>query len=178
MEPEPQRRSSESSRPSLRPLLPAAAVRVDVAKAEKKRLRVSLACAACRTRKTKCDGDRPMCGECHTRGSDCLYTETESTQQRRKHADLEILYYLLQTLPDAEARSLYGRLRAGVDLRDLVEQVQHGSVLVQMASAATTTATATAMSSFDSSNGSSSSEESGTPGWGSGCSSVGVERGW
>lgn len=118
-----------------------------------------------------------MCGECYTRGSDCLYTETESTQQRRKHADLEILYYLLQSLPDAEACSLYGRLRAGVDLRDLVEQVQHGSVLVQMASAATAT-TSTAMSSFDGSNSSSSSEESGTPSWGSGCSSVALERGW
>ncbi|EYE90663.1 putative C6 transcription factor [Aspergillus ruber CBS 135680] len=39
-----------------------------------KRRRVALACDACRTRKSKCDGSRPKCGMCKDLGFDCAYT--------------------------------------------------------------------------------------------------------
>ena len=155
MDPRQCRRSSDISKTPLRPLLPAAAPRTDVHPTHSKRARVSLACSACRSRKTKvptqvpcsnhfksfligisqCDGGRARCSECISRSSDCQYTETETTQTKRRHADLEELFELMKNLPEEEAYALYGRIRAGVEPRELVEQVHHGSVLVQLASA-------------------------------------------
>ncbi|KAI8936430.1 hypothetical protein NX059_006838 [Plenodomus lindquistii] len=129
------RQSPDGIRPPLRPLLPAAAPRADMPPLQSKRARVSLACAACRTRKTKCDGERPKCSECTSRDSDCRYTETESTQTKRRHADIEELFELLRTLPEEDAFELLARIRAGTDTRDLVETIQHGNLLVQFASA-------------------------------------------
>lgn len=54
---------------------------------------------------------------------------------KRKHADLEEIFELMKTLPDKEAAELFGRIRAGVEPRDLVEQVHHGNALVQLACA-------------------------------------------
>lgn len=70
-----------------------------------------------------------------SRASGCQYTETESTQTKRRHADLEELFDLLKTLPEEDSLELLGRIRAGIDSRDLLEQIQHGSLLVQFASA-------------------------------------------
>ncbi|KAF1837549.1 hypothetical protein BDW02DRAFT_565835 [Decorospora gaudefroyi] len=122
-----------ASRP-LRPLLPAASPRSDAPPTQSKRARVSLACAACRTRKTKCNGERPTCNECVARESHCQYTETETTQTKRKHHDLEELFELLKSLSDEEASELLGRIRAGVEPRDIVETVTHGNMLMQFAS--------------------------------------------
>lgn len=131
-----QGQSTESTRP-LRPLLPAAAPRCDVPPLQSKRARVSLACAACRMRKTKCDGERPRCCECTARESACQYTETESTQTKRRRADVEELFELLRTLPEESAFELLARIRAGADTRELVETMQYGNLLVQFASAST-----------------------------------------
>lgn len=42
---------------------------------------------------------------------------------------------LLTTLPDDEASQLLGRLRAGAEIKDLVEQVRGGSLLVEFSKA-------------------------------------------
>ncbi|KAL6232692.1 hypothetical protein BDW75DRAFT_247036 [Aspergillus navahoensis] len=39
------------------------------------RKRLTLACDACRSRRVKCDGQRPSCAPCRTRGRDCFYQE-------------------------------------------------------------------------------------------------------
>ncbi|CAM1503364.1 Fc.00g081400.m01.CDS01 [Cosmosporella sp. VM-42] len=39
-----------------------------------RRLRTALACNSCRTRKTKCNGARPVCDVCEGLGFECLYT--------------------------------------------------------------------------------------------------------
>lgn len=77
---------------------------------------------------------RPRCCECVSRDSDCQYLETETTQTKRRHADLEELCELLKTLPEEDAFKLLGKLRAGVDVRELVQMVEHGSMLIQFAS--------------------------------------------
>lgn len=125
---------SDSTRP-LRQLLPATAPRCDEPPSQSKRARVSRACAACRARKTKCDGDHPKCSECTARESDCQYTETELTQIKRRRADVEELFELLRTLPEESAFELLARIRAGADTRDLVETMQYGNLLVKFASA-------------------------------------------
>lgn len=42
---------------------------------------------------------------------------------------------MLKTLPEEDSFELLARIRAGVDTRELVEQIQHGNMLVQFASA-------------------------------------------
>ncbi|EED16269.1 conserved hypothetical protein [Talaromyces stipitatus ATCC 10500] len=44
-----------------------------------KRRRVALACDACRTRKSRCDGRRPECGMCEDLGFSCVYTAPITT---------------------------------------------------------------------------------------------------
>ncbi|KAI5462773.1 hypothetical protein BGZ63DRAFT_379677 [Mariannaea sp. PMI_226] len=44
------------------------------------RKRASTACVVCRERKTKCDGERPVCGFCKVRGGSCRYIETDASK--------------------------------------------------------------------------------------------------
>ena len=44
-----------------------------------KRRRVALACNACRTRKSRCNGERPKCSLCRNLGFDCQYEPTDSS---------------------------------------------------------------------------------------------------
>jgi Fungal specific transcription factor domain/Fungal Zn(2)-Cys(6) binuclear cluster domain len=56
--------------------------------AENKRRRTVLACSACRTRKTRCDGSRPICSGCETQGYQCVYAQpsySENVTVGREH---------------------------------------------------------------------------------------------
>jgi hypothetical protein len=44
-----------------------------------KRRRVPLACNACRTRKSRCNGERPKCSTCAEFGFDCVYVQSNSS---------------------------------------------------------------------------------------------------
>ncbi|KUJ08915.1 uncharacterized protein LY89DRAFT_599295 [Mollisia scopiformis] len=50
----------------------------------RKRRRIQLACGTCRSRKTKCDGTRPICSPCRTRGveASCSYDNATLPSQR------------------------------------------------------------------------------------------------
>ncbi|KAL2817023.1 fungal-specific transcription factor domain-containing protein [Aspergillus cavernicola] len=65
-----------------------------------KRRRVALACDACRTRKSRCDGHRPKCGMCEDLGYDCVYTPpvtaTNVIVQKDYLSDLELRVKLLE----------------------------------------------------------------------------------
>ncbi|KAH6615143.1 C6 transcription factor [Boeremia exigua] len=50
----------------------------EVASSPNKRRRIALACSACRTRKSRCDGERPSCSSCLGLGLACQYDPTES----------------------------------------------------------------------------------------------------
>lgn len=69
-----------------------------------------------------------------SRETQCQYTETETALQKRKHEDLEALFDMLRSFPEQEANALLARVRAGADPSLLVEQVKHGSVLMQLLS--------------------------------------------
>ncbi|KAA8917093.1 hypothetical protein TRICI_000765 [Trichomonascus ciferrii] len=49
-----------------------------------KRPRVSRACEGCRTRKIKCDGEKPGCGNCRAHDLECVYTESIRKIKARK----------------------------------------------------------------------------------------------
>ncbi|KAJ5133966.1 uncharacterized protein N7443_004411 [Penicillium atrosanguineum] len=46
----------------------------EIAQPTSKRRRVAVACDACRTRKSRCDGSRPRCSLCIDLGFECIYT--------------------------------------------------------------------------------------------------------
>lgn len=56
------------------------------------RRRGANACSICRSRKTKCDNQRPVCGFCAATGGDCRYTDSDPSQFDR--ATLAILQRL------------------------------------------------------------------------------------
>ncbi|KAF9261431.1 hypothetical protein L218DRAFT_1078649 [Marasmius fiardii PR-910] len=49
------------------------------------RCRTAVACDKCRERKTKCSGEKPVCGRCSSRGLICIYASRELTTKRRPH---------------------------------------------------------------------------------------------
>jgi hypothetical protein len=61
------------------------------------RRRAANACSICRSRKTKCDNQRPVCGFCAATGGDCRYADSDPSQFDR--ATLAIL----QRLGDLES---------------------------------------------------------------------------
>jgi hypothetical protein len=142
---------NDISRPLLRPLLPSTAPRREALSLPPKRQRVSLACAACRSRKTKvtytpsssnqrtssdqnvqCDGRRPICHECIAQETQCQYTETDTAMRKSRHEALEALFEMLKSFPESEANALLARIRAGATPSLLVEQVTHGTLLMEM----------------------------------------------
>lgn len=58
------------------------------------RRRAGNACLVCRSRKTKCDNQRPVCGFCAATGGDCVYVDSDPSQFDR--ASLAILQRLGQ----------------------------------------------------------------------------------
>jgi len=50
--------------------------------------RTKHACEPCRERKTKCDGERPTCRRCLSRGSTCLYGYEQGWKRRKTQKDL------------------------------------------------------------------------------------------
>ncbi|KAH8660825.1 fungal-specific transcription factor domain-containing protein [Tricladium varicosporioides] len=53
-----------------------------------KRRKTLLACRQCRTRKTRCNGRRPLCGSCEDRGWQCLY-ESSAPKPHSSLVDME-----------------------------------------------------------------------------------------
>ncbi|KAI1130265.1 hypothetical protein F5Y10DRAFT_289717 [Nemania abortiva] len=78
----------------------------------------SIACLACRARKTKCDGGRPTCSNCTKRGkATCVYLD--------KHKSGSIAMELLgslKTLPKHRALMLLNGLRAQGDLATVLSE--------------------------------------------------------
>ncbi|KAM0425507.1 hypothetical protein ACHAPT_009296 [Fusarium lateritium] len=105
---------------------------------------VIAACNACRRHKAKCSGERPACRRCVNRGVPCQYTTRpgESRMQafNRSHHDLkdratvnEEILDLLRTLPNRDAQDVLTRIRSGIDVETVLNQVKAGDVLLQMA---------------------------------------------
>ncbi|KAH8822021.1 hypothetical protein F5884DRAFT_109811 [Xylogone sp. PMI_703] len=79
------------------------------------RKRASTACSVCRARKTKCNGERPICGFCKTSGGDCRYPEPDISRLDR--GSLEILTrigQLEQTLKAHINEVLDSKLRTSI----------------------------------------------------------------
>ncbi|KAL4863632.1 hypothetical protein BDV12DRAFT_201889 [Aspergillus spectabilis] len=66
----------------------------------KTRKRLVLACDTCRSRRTKCDGQRPSCNPCCVRGLDCIYQALPDTPGNRMESELAAINQRLDQLTD------------------------------------------------------------------------------
>jgi len=115
---------------AFRPLQPASAEHVASRRYYRSPLRASKAkrrprlgaCIACRERKSKCDGTRPICECCVQRATDCLYElavdESPSDARKRKderiQSEISALHRLVSSLrscPEHEALNILHRIR-------------------------------------------------------------------
>lgn len=49
-------------------------------KGDFQRKRSATACQLCRSRKTKCDNNRPICSKCHELGAECIYQDQAAVE--------------------------------------------------------------------------------------------------
>jgi hypothetical protein len=126
---------------SLRPILPRPtttpvttqhpATTSDLAVPRKSK--VVSACKACKLKKTKCDGDRPECGPCISKGRNCEYssqnTRAENLIKRQQALQENVesftaLYQYLQERPTNEANRLFKRIRRGFGIEAALDFVK------------------------------------------------------
>ncbi|KAH7079542.1 hypothetical protein FB567DRAFT_124351 [Paraphoma chrysanthemicola] len=104
------------------------------------------ACVACRKRKSKCDGNRPVCTCCTQKDTECLYelgpNEKPSQAMKRKNeemqgelSNLRQLYDFLRLRPEQEAMEILRRIREtspesspSQHIQQLADFVRHGEL--------------------------------------------------
>lgn len=85
------------------------------------RLRTARACDTCRQRKMKCDGNRPMCAQCHAQGlATCVYSESKIATERKQPelAKLKIEAYekLLRNISHRVDASIAKRITSTINV--------------------------------------------------------------
>jgi hypothetical protein len=101
---------------------------------------VKSACVQCQKRKTKCSGQRPVCGFCQDRSLECSWeigdglTRNADLRQRltdaNTHAiDINMLVHDMRTNTDAVATTLLAKLRLGDSIQDLATGIREGTSL-------------------------------------------------
>ncbi|KAI0023970.1 hypothetical protein F4780DRAFT_686584 [Xylariomycetidae sp. FL0641] len=103
------------------------------------------ACASCRQKKVKCDGRRPRCYRCARKTTECVYasdaaagetTRRVAALQRRFDAledetrRLRRLFAFLRDRPEAEALTIFMRVRGAASPLDVLFEVQDADLLV------------------------------------------------
>lgn len=107
------------------------------------------ACVACRKRKSKCDGSRPVCTCCSQKDTQCIYelgpNEKPSQAMKRKNeemqgelSNLRQLYDFLRLRPEHEAFEILRRIRSNSPdvspsqrIQELADFVRHGDLPLQ-----------------------------------------------
>ncbi|KAF4551514.1 Fungal Zn(2)-Cys(6) binuclear cluster domain-containing protein 16 [Elsinoe fawcettii] len=101
-----------------------------------------VACNACRSRKHKCSGDRPVCTACQDRGFKCVYDADTGTTRavtlKRKQVELEdeasTLRRLVENLrkrPLNDATNILRHLRSGDDAATALRRTERASLIHQ-----------------------------------------------
>ncbi|KAJ4859769.1 fungal zn(2)-Cys(6) binuclear cluster domain-containing protein [Trichoderma breve] len=70
-----------------------------VLESKRRRVGVSIACNACRRKKIRCDGQRPVCSACESTQSDCVYRDDSAVSEESQSLLLEAIR-LLNELPE------------------------------------------------------------------------------
>ncbi|OAQ65033.1 C6 transcription factor [Pochonia chlamydosporia 170] len=131
--------------PRLRRLLPATGGGQPLASPEQavRRKNITTACGACRKRKSKCDGARPICHPCIRKRSACEYTsqphETQLQALKRRYSELERtksardeLYDILRICSDRDAEHILQKIRTGISPDSLLRCIKEADMLLQV----------------------------------------------
>ncbi|KAI5210044.1 hypothetical protein E4T39_00608 [Aureobasidium subglaciale] len=105
-----------------------------------KRQQIAVACNACRRRKTKCDGHRPVCSVCVTKNSECTWSaDPDATPMiaiKRKYQNLETeardlqdLVQMLMDRPRQEAIFILDHMRRSRDAASTLAFIKDGDLL-------------------------------------------------
>ncbi|KAH0338597.1 hypothetical protein KCU81_g7590, partial [Aureobasidium melanogenum] len=105
-----------------------------------KRHQIAVACNACRRRKTKCDGHRPVCSVCVTKNSECTWSAdpdaTPMVAIKRKYQNLEAesrdlqdLVQMLMDRPRQEAIFILDHMRRTRDASSTLAFIKDGDLL-------------------------------------------------
>lgn len=98
-----------------------------------RKYRVLTACQPCKLKKVRCDGVRPACGVCESKGRACAYPVEVSRVDGlvRRHQALQenvesfvTLYRYLQDKPAEEANGLFEKIRDGFGIEAALEFVK------------------------------------------------------
>ncbi|CAO2648428.1 Nn.00g076950.m01.CDS01 [Neocucurbitaria sp. VM-36] len=129
----------------MRPLrpLPPAVRRPRATPPPSRRDRVASACDACRARKTRCNGERPVCLECVKRSTSCYYVarlaETQGQAIKRKHDEMQVkneaydeLFSLIKTRPENESHEILRRIKMGAGVESVLRHVKDADLLIQL----------------------------------------------
>ncbi|KAM4062338.1 fungal zn(2)-Cys(6) binuclear cluster domain-containing protein [Hirsutella rhossiliensis] len=123
----------------FRPLLPAPSYREPRNPAvstepPKRRSAVPVACSACQKAKSKCNGDRPVCSRCDSKGLVCEYdiepNQTRAASRREGEEQIRELYGHLQSRPWEEAIEILRRIRETSDPLEVARLVRAGDLLL------------------------------------------------
>ncbi|KAF5665624.1 nitrate assimilation regulatory nirA [Fusarium denticulatum] len=104
----------------------------------RKRAPIPVACEACRQKKVKCNGARPVCAQCRARKSECVYRARPETDYRDRYEALleshpaAVVYRAIQKRPRTEALEIVRRIQAGVDAETLMHQLSSADLLLQV----------------------------------------------
>ncbi|KAJ4117481.1 hypothetical protein NW768_010844 [Fusarium equiseti] len=106
-----------------------------------KRTLVSAACQACRKRKSKCSGTRPVCVACTKRSTDCQWEPTESQAIKRKYHEIvdqhsrassyQQLFNLIKCMSSQDAARTVHRIQAGDDIEVLLDEAETSEIMPQ-----------------------------------------------
>ncbi|KAG4260928.1 hypothetical protein FPRO03_02751 [Fusarium proliferatum] len=96
-------------------------MRSQVTVSGKPRQRSALACSTCRTKRVKCDGQRPSCSTCSTAGEVCEYTTQDSNRKPPSKRYVEALQERIRTL---EAQLERFQNNAGTQDRGLSSSIE------------------------------------------------------
>ncbi|KAI4851494.1 hypothetical protein E4T44_02098 [Aureobasidium sp. EXF-8845] len=105
-----------------------------------KRQQIAVACNACRRRKTKCDGHRPVCTVCASKNSECTWSAdpdaTPMVAIKRKYQNLELesrdfndLVQMLMDRSRPEAIFILDHMRRTRDASSTLAFVKDGDLL-------------------------------------------------
>ncbi|RKL36356.1 hypothetical protein BFJ70_g7287 [Fusarium oxysporum] len=124
--------------PAARPQPAESSNHYQTAPLTRKRAPIALACEACRQKKIKCNGARPVCSQCRARKIECVYRATPDTDYREKYEALleshpaAVVYRAIQKRPRSEALEIVRRIQAGVDAETLMRQLSSADLLLQV----------------------------------------------
>ncbi|KID99238.1 N-terminal fungal transcription regulatory domain-containing protein, partial [Metarhizium majus ARSEF 297] len=93
------------------------------AELKRRRVGVSIACNACRRKKVRCDGQRPICSSCDSKATHCSYRDDSEISQESQTLLLEV-FRLLSAIPDQEVLDRVRGLKDEVDVSVILSRLR------------------------------------------------------